>query len=222
MLEAHHEDVEISQGKAIIRGSPEQSVSLRDVAHAAHLAHDIPAEHDPGLHEKEIFDPVEITYAHSTHVAVVEIDPETGELTFHRYAVSHDCGTTINPLIVGGQVVGGVAQGIGGTIYEDLVYSDEGQLGTTTFMDYLIPTATEIPPITLGHTETPSPHVPGGMKGAGEGGAIAPPAAIANAVEDALSPLGVKITETPLTPAAVWQLIQDARAASAAPRTPTA
>jgi carbon-monoxide dehydrogenase large subunit len=212
MLEAHHEDVEISEGKAIIRGSPEQSVSLRDVAHTAHLAHDIPAEHDPGLYEKEIFDPVEITYAHSTHVAVVEVEPETGELTFHRYVVSHDCGTTINPSIVGGQVVGGVAQGIGGTIYEDLVYTDEGQLGTTTFMDYLIPTATEIPEITLGHTESPSPHVPGGMKGAGEGGAIAPPATIGNAVEDALSPLGVKITETPLTPSAIWQLMQDARA----------
>ena len=212
MLEAHPEDVEISGGKAIIRGSPERFVELADVAHAAHLAHDIPDDHVPGLTEAETYDPPAMTWAHAAHIAVVEIEPETGDLSFHRYVVSHDCGTAINPAIVDGQVVGGIAQGIGGTIYEDLVYSEEGQLGTTSFMDYLIPTATEIPFVHTGHTESPSPLVPGGMKGAGEGGTIAPPAAVANAVEDALWHLGVRITETPLTPATIWGLIQDARA----------
>jgi carbon-monoxide dehydrogenase large subunit len=142
---------------------------------------------------------------------VVEVEVETGALRFHDYVAVHDCGTVINPMIVEGQMVGGIAQGIGGAVFEELVYTEEGQLATTSFMDYLVPGAAEMPEVKLDHTETPSPHVPGGMKGAGEGGAIAPPAAVANAVDDALVPLGVSITETPLTPAKLWQLIQDAR-----------
>jgi aerobic carbon-monoxide dehydrogenase large subunit len=212
MLEAHPDDVEVSEGRVFVRGSSDRAIPVAKVAEAAHLAHDLPEGVTPGLAEQEAYDPLNLAFAFATHATVVEVDIETGRLTFHEYAVVHDCGTVINPMIVEGQMVGGVAQGIGGTLLEELVYTDEGQLATTSFMDYMIPTAVEIPDVALDHTETPSPHVPGGMKGAGEGGAIAPPAAVANAVEDALHPLGVSITETPLTPAKLWQLLDAAAA----------
>jgi carbon-monoxide dehydrogenase large subunit len=210
MLEASPDDVDVAGGAVFVRGSADRAISVARVAHEAHLAHDLPEGMAPGLEERESFDPENLTFAYATHVAVVEVDPETGRVSFHRYAVVHDCGTLINPMIVEGQMVGGIAQGVGGALLEELAYTDDGQLATTSFMDYLLPTAAEVPEVVLDHTETPSPHVPGGMKGAGEGGAIGPPAAIANAVEDALAPLGVKVTETPLTPAGVWRLIQAA------------
>ena len=142
---------------------------------------------------------------------MVEVDVDTGGIKFHRYVVVHDCGTLINPTIVEGQVHGGIAQGLGGTLLEDFVYTDSGQPLATSLMDYLLPGATDMPMLEVEHSETPSPNTPAGIKGMGEGGAIAPPAAIANAVDDALAPLGVKVTETPLSPSAVWQLIQEAQ-----------
>jgi carbon-monoxide dehydrogenase large subunit len=215
MLEAHHDDVEVAEGRAFIRGAPDRVTPIAKIAEAAHLAHDLPDGHAPGLVEQEAYDPPGITFAYATHVAVVEIDPDTGGLAFHRYAIVHDCGTAINPMVVDGQVIGGVAQGIGGAVLEELVYTEDGQPATTSFMDYLLPTAAEIPEVELGRTVTPSPIVPGGMKGAGEGGAIAPPAVVANAVEDALLPLGVEITETPLSPSRIWELMDAARTAGA-------
>jgi carbon-monoxide dehydrogenase large subunit len=146
------------------------------------------------------------------HVAKVDVDAGTGHVTLLGYLVAHDCGKVINPLIVEGQVHGGVAQGVGGALYEEMVYDAEGQLLTGSFMDYLVPTAMELPPIDTVHLEYPSPRNPLGVKGLGEGGAISPPAAIANAVEDALRPFGVKVTETPLHPARVLELIRRDRA----------
>ncbi len=130
-------------------------------------------------------------------------------MTLLRYVVAHDCGKVINPLIVEGQVHGGVAQGVGGALYEEMVYDEQGQLLTGSLMDYLVPTAMEVPPLETVHLEFPSPRNPLGMKGLGEGGAISPPAAIANAIEDALEPFGVRITATPVSPARLLALLHE-------------
>jgi carbon-monoxide dehydrogenase large subunit len=147
-------------------------------------------------------------------VAQVEVDVGTGLVRLLRYVVAHDCGTVINPLIVEGQVHGGVAQGVGGALFEDMAYDEQGQLLAGSLMDYLVPTATDLPPIETVHLEYPSSRNPLGAKGLGEGGAISPPAAIANAVEDALAPFGVTITGTPVTPSMVLSLIDAAVARS--------
>jgi carbon-monoxide dehydrogenase large subunit len=152
-----------------------------------------------------------VTYASAVHVAHVEVDAGTGYVRLLKYVVAHDCGKVINPTIVEGQVHGGVAQGVGGALFEEMAYDGEGQLLTGTLMDYLVPSATDLPPIDTVHLEYPSPRNPLGMKGLGEGGAISPPAAIANAIDDALAPLGVRITETPASPARVLQAIETAR-----------
>jgi carbon-monoxide dehydrogenase large subunit len=145
------------------------------------------------------------------HVAQVEVDPGTGHVRLVRYVVAHDCGKVINPLIVEGQVHGGVAQGVGGALFEEMVYDEQGQLLTGSLMDYLVPTSMELPRIETVHLECPSPRNPLGVKGLGEGGAISPPAAIANAIEDALAPLGVRITATPVSPARLLALIEAQR-----------
>jgi len=154
------------------------------------------------------------TWASAVHAAVVEVDPETGAVRLLRYVVAHDCGRVINPLVVEGQIRGGVAQGIGGALLEEMVYDEQGQLVTGTLMDYLLPTAMEVPAVTTVRLEFPSPRNPLGIKGLGEGGAIGAPAAIANAVEDALAPFGVRVTTTPLHPSRVLALIRDGRGRS--------
>jgi CO/xanthine dehydrogenase Mo-binding subunit len=145
------------------------------------------------------------------HAAIVEVDSETGKISILQYAIVHDCGTVLNSVIVEGLVHGATAHGIGAALYEEFVYNDEGQLLTTTFVDYLKPTAVEIPDFKCDHLESPSPFTPLGMKGVGEGGAIPAPAALVNAVEDALEPLRVHFRNLPLTPERVWQAIQSAR-----------
>ena len=209
MLEASPADLLIEDGRVAVKGATSRGVSIKEVAEQATLGHSLPEGMEPGLSAHEIYDPVGLTYAYGVHVVVVDVDPRTGLVDPLEYAVVHDCGTVINPSVVEGQIVGGVAQGIGGALLEELVYSPEGQLMTTSFMDYMLPTAGEVPPISLGHLETPAPNVDGGMKGTGEGGAIGPPAAFANAVEDALSPLGVTVRETPLSPDSVWRLANE-------------
>jgi carbon-monoxide dehydrogenase large subunit len=162
---------------------------------------------DPGLDVTAHYEPPPSTHANATHLATVEVDIETGQIKLLRYIVVEDCGTMINPMVVDGQIQGGVAQGIGTAMYEHAVYDENGQFLTGTLMDYLIPTAVDVPRVEIGHIETPSPYTPNGIKGMGEGGAIAPPAAIANAVADALSPFGVRVTEIPLTPERVLNLL---------------
>ena len=158
-----------------------------------------------------------MTYTSAVHVACVEVDADTGAVRLLRYLVAHDCGRLINPLIVEGQIHGGVAQGIGGGLLEEMTYDEQGQLLTGTFMDYLVPTAMEVPDIETVHLEYPAPRNPLGIKGIGEGGAISPPAAIANAVEDALQPFGVRVTEAPLGPSRVLALIAEGHARVAGP-----
>jgi carbon-monoxide dehydrogenase large subunit len=154
-----------------------------------------------------------VTYASAVHVALVEVDIETGHVMLLRYVVAHDCGHLINPMIVDGQICGGVAQGIGGGLFEEILYDASGQLLSGSFMDYLLPTCAEVPHIDLIHLEYPSPRNPLGIKGVGEGGAISPPAAIANAVEDALRTFGVCVREAPLSPERVITLIKQAQTA---------
>jgi carbon-monoxide dehydrogenase large subunit len=146
-----------------------------------------------------------VTYASAVHVAVVEVDPETGRVRLLRYVVAHDCGRVINPLLVDGQIHGGVAQGVGGGLGEELAYDAAGQLLTGSLMDYGLPRADELPFIETVHLEHPSPRNPLEVKGVGEGGAISPPAALANAIEDALAPFGACITEGPVTPFRAWR-----------------
>jgi carbon-monoxide dehydrogenase large subunit len=150
-----------------------------------------------------------MAWPYGVNAVVVEVDVDTGQVTFLDYVFVHDCGTILNPQIVEGQIQGGVAQGIGMTLYEELRYDPSGYPLTGTFMDYLVPTASEVPPLRLGHDETPSPVVPTGVKGVGEAGVIGSPSAIAAAVEDALSPYGVRITELPITPDKILRWVSE-------------
>ena len=161
----------------------------------------------------ETYDPVFGTTSSATHIAVVEIDPETCEVRVERFAVAEDCGRLVNPMIVDGQVHGGVAQGIGAALFEEIVYDGEGQIMTGSLVDYLVPSACEIPPMQVVHLESVSPTTLGGFRGMGEGGTIGAPAAIANAVADALAPLGIEINELPITPERLFRLIEAAQGA---------
>jgi CO/xanthine dehydrogenase Mo-binding subunit len=168
---------------------------------------------EPGLEARGYYAPAQATFASGCHAAIVEVDIATGNLTILRYVVQHDCGTLVNPTIVEGQIRGGVAQGVGGSFYERIVYDDAGQPLTTTFMDFLMPTALEVPEIEIGHIETPSPLNELGIKGVGEAGAIPVPALVAEAIDDALAPLGVRVREMPLDPDRLLRLIAGARRA---------
>ena len=213
LLEARPEEIELAEGKVFVRGVPARALSLGEVAAAANpLRFAMPAEWEgPGLEATRYFAPPRGTFSNGVHACIVEVDPETGMLGVHRYVVVHDCGRVINPLLLEGQIHGGVAQGLGGAFWEKLVYDAEGQPLSTTFMDYLLPTAMEIPALEIGHEETPTPLNPLGVKGAGEAGVIPVGAAIAQAVEDALQPFHVHITEMPLSPNRVRQLMAEAR-----------
>jgi 2-furoyl-CoA dehydrogenase large subunit len=152
------------------------------------------------------------TYGFIAEAVVVEVEIDTGQVKFLKWASVHDAGTVLNPMILEGQVMGSIAHGLGGSLYEEWAYDENGQCLTATFQDYLVPTAMEVPEIQIGHVETPSPFTALGSKGAGESSTMSVPATIGNAVADALSPLGVSINELPLSPNKIWQLIQEAKA----------
>lgn len=208
MLEAAEQDLELVDGKISVRGTPTRSVTTADVGRAAYLrAIDLPPEVDPGLEVIETYDPTAMAWPYGLNIAVVEVDPETCAVEILDYSNFHDCGTILNPMIVAGQLHGGIAQGIAAALFEELVYDEYGQPQSGSFMNYLVPSAVELPNFRLGHMTNPSPAVPGGMKGVGEAGIIAPPAAIVNAVEDALRPFGVTFSATPLTPNVIFQAL---------------
>jgi carbon-monoxide dehydrogenase large subunit len=195
MLEASAADLVIEDGRVAVRGSPSVSLSLGEIAAAA------PAGHlDIGEH----YDPEHTAYPYATHACVVEVDPETGAIEILRYVIAEDCGPEINPIVVEGQVHGATAQGIGGTLHEAMRYGADGQPVTGSFMDYLVPTACEMPAFDVHHLETPAPELRGGFKGVGEGGTLAPPGAITNAVCDAL---GVELNQLPLAPELVLEAV---------------
>ncbi len=208
ILEASAEDIELGGGRAGVKGVPQRGITLAELAkHAVFTAAgDLPEGEEPGLDMTHYYEPPPVTFPNATHIAVVEVDRATGAFKILRYVVVEDCGRIINPMVVDGQIAGGVAQGLGGAIFEHLVYDENGQLLTTSFMDYLIPSAADVPTIEIGHHETYNALVPGGFKGVGEGGAIAPFGAIANAVADALAPFNARASELPLSPERVYRL----------------
>ncbi len=207
MLEADPADLVLADGKVSVQGAPDRSVTLAEVAVSSYFVNSVRAEgEDPTLTATRFYDP-KATYSNGCIVVVAEVDPETGQVRLDRVVSVEDCGTILNPMIVDGQIHGAVAQGIGGTLYEHLVYDDQGQLLTGTFMDYLLPTATEVPPIQVEHLETPSPVTVQGIKGMGEGGLMASPAAVAGAVIDALAPFNPKVEELPLSPERILRAI---------------
>jgi aerobic carbon-monoxide dehydrogenase large subunit len=210
LLEAGPEDIEIDDGRVFVRGSPGLAVDLARVVHASMPTFARPGVAPPDFEASAYHHVPTVTYASAVHVAQVEVDVGTGEVKLLRYVVAHDCGRVINPTIVEGQVHGGVAQGVGGALFEEMVYDETGQLLTGSLMDYAVPKADDLLPIETVHLEFPSPRNPLGVKGLGEGGAISPPAAIGNAVEDALAPFGVRVTETPLTAARIVALLERA------------
>jgi carbon-monoxide dehydrogenase large subunit len=209
LLEANPEDLELAGGKVLVRGLPQRAVSFSELARAAvpGWASKLPADLEPGLEAAFYFVPPTVTWANAVHVAVIEVDIETGAIRLLDYAVAHDAGKLINPLLVDGQVRGGVAQGIGAALYEEIAYDQNGQLLSGSFVNYLLPGSMEVPKIKTVHLESPSPLNPLGVKGLGEGGAIAPPAAIANALADALRPLAPRVNVIPLTPDRVLELL---------------
>jgi carbon-monoxide dehydrogenase large subunit len=215
LLEAAAEDIVYEDGKFSVKGAPDKSKALGEVALQAYLAHNYPADLEPGLVATSFYDPPNFTYPFGTHVAVVEIDRDTGSVELLRYVAVDDVGNVINPMIVDGQLHGGIAQGVGQALWEGAVYDDGGQLVTGELMDYAMPRAHNLVSFELDRTVTPCPHNPLGVKGVGEAGAIASPAAVVNAVVDALGHLGVKHIDMPLTPEKVWRAMSDNRKAAA-------
>ena len=209
LLEAAPEDLDVAGGVVSVRGVPARSVSIRDVARVVHHRPEaLPESIDRALEVAARYRPADVyTWSNACHACLCEVDVETGMVWLRRYVVSEDCGVMINPMIVEGQIAGGVAQGIGGALYEHFVYDADGNPLTATFADYGLPSAVEVPTIEYGHIETPS-RLPGGFKGMGEGGAIASPSAVANAVADALAPITDGVTTFPLSPAEIVALVQ--------------
>jgi len=213
-LEAAPEDLALEDGRISVRGAPARGLTLGDVAAIATAprpGYALPGAMDPGLEASGYVHVLQSAYSNGAHAAVVEVEPETGTVRILRYVAVDDCGTMINPLVVEGQIHGGIAHGIGNALHEEIVYDAAGQLATGTLMDYALPRASDVPALEVGHVVTPSPLNPLGVKGAGEGGTLPAPAAIANAVADALAPLGVAITEMPLTRERLWRRIRTAR-----------
>jgi len=204
LLEAAPEDLDFGDARIAVRGAPGRALALQDVARVAHLeTHRLPPDVEPGLEATRFYDPIRGTFAAGSQAAVVEVDPSTGTLAIRRYVCVEDTGRVINPLIVEGQVQGAIAQGIGGALSEHLVYDAEGQLLTSTFMEYALPTAATIPPVELDHIEEPADNL-AGVRGVGEGGTLGPAAVLANAVADALAPFGIEVNDLPITPARLW------------------
>jgi aerobic carbon-monoxide dehydrogenase large subunit len=202
-------------GELRVKGTPTKAMALQTVAFEAFSAHDLPDGLEPGLAAQVTYDPPNFVFPFGTHVAVVEVDEETGSIELLDYAAVDDCGPQVNPMIVEGQLHGGIVQGAAQALWEEAVYDDDGNLRNPSLVDYCVPTAAELPSFKLDHTVTPSPTNPLGVKGIGEAGTIGSAPAVINAVVDALGPLGVTDIAMPARPERVWAAIRDARARSA-------
>jgi carbon-monoxide dehydrogenase large subunit len=212
LLECAAADLELRDAGIGVVGVPGAAVSLAQVAHAARPGwdHGRPQGIEAGLEETRYWEPPTVTWSYAAHVAIVDVDPEIGRVTIDKYAVAHDCGVVVNPLLVEGQIAGGTAQGLGGILFEDIAYDPEGQLLVGSLADYMVPTAGDMPEMVLVHQHSPSSLNPLGVKGVGEGGAVAPPAAIANAVSDALAPFGAEFNATPIKPEQIVKAVRSA------------
>jgi carbon-monoxide dehydrogenase large subunit len=207
LLEAHPDDVELADGRAVIRGTA-RALSYAELARTVHFRSSALKGLEPSLEATVHYtNPQPWTFTNGAHLAVVEVDVETGRVRVLKYVAVDDCGRIVNPALVEGQIAGGVAQGIGGALLEHCAYDAAGQLLTATLMDYAVPTAVDLPSFELHHLETPAPSIAGGFKGAGEAGTTGAPAAILNAVNDALAPLGALISDQPITPERVLRAL---------------
>jgi carbon-monoxide dehydrogenase large subunit len=204
------DEAQVDYVRGVFNG-PDSSLTLKEVAFAAWTAHNLPAGLEPGLEATFVYDPPNFSWPSGAHVAIVEVDTETGAVDLLRYIAVDDVGTVINPTIVEGQIHGGIAQGVAQALYEEGVYDDDGNLLTSNMLTYLVPAATELPRWELYRTETPSPTNPLGVKGVGETGAIASPAAVMNAVIDALAEDGISDINMPATPERVWRALEEVR-----------
>jgi carbon-monoxide dehydrogenase large subunit len=216
MLECDPADLEFTEGKFRVRGNPDGGKTMADCALAVFAAHDLPDGIEPTLDADAVYDPVNFSFPHGTHLCAAEVDTETGAVKIRSYVAVDDIGKVVNPMIVEGQVHGGLAQGIAQALFEEAVYDDDGNLMSGTFVDYTVPTAGDLPAFITDRTESPAPGHPLGTKGVGEAGTIASTPAVVNAVVDALRPYGVSDIAMPCTPERVWRAIRDASAGGAA------
>ena len=208
MMEVSADDLEWSEGAWRVRGDPEQAASIAAIAMAAHSGLDLPDGVEGHLDAETVYNPPNLTFPFGAYICVTDVDPGTGQVEVRRFIAVDDCGVRINPMIVEGQVHGGLADGVGMALMQAIAFDADGNCLGGSFMDYLLPTAVECPSWELGATVTPSPHHPIGAKGIGESATVGSPAAVVNSVIDALAPLGVRHADMPLTPAAVWSAIQ--------------
>jgi carbon-monoxide dehydrogenase large subunit len=211
LMEASEQDIEFANGSFSVRGVTESGMPIQEIAFAVNLAHNLPDGMEPSLDSDATFDPENFSYPHGTHLCAIEVDTETGFSKIRSYVAVDDVGKVINPLIVDGQVHGGLAQGIAQALYEEGVYDADGNLTTTTLADYLVPSAADLPTFQTDRTETPATTNPLGVKGVGEAGTIASTPAVVGAIVDALRPYGINDVRMPCTPERVWKAIQDAR-----------
>jgi len=211
LLEAPPEEIDFSNGVFSARNGSGATKTIQEIALATFAAHNVPDGVEPQIDSDATFDPANFSFPHGTHLCAVEVDTETGQVTIRSYAAVDDVGKVVNPLIVDGQVHGGIAQGIGQALYEEAVYDDEGNLLTTTLADYLVPSAADLPSYITGRTETPATTNPLGVKGVGEAGTIAATPAVVNAIVDALRPFGIRDITMPCTPERVWRALENAR-----------
>jgi carbon-monoxide dehydrogenase large subunit len=207
LLEVSEEDLEWEVGKFSVKGAPQKAVTTQDVAFAAYTNH--PQGMEAGLEAVHYYDPPNLTFPFGSYICVVDIDRGTGEVHVRRFVSVDDCGNIINPMIVRGQIHGGLTMGLAPALYEEISYDEDGNIHGGSFMDYLVPTAMEVPKWETFHTVTPSPHHPLGAKGVGESATVGAPPAIVNAVVDALSHLGVRHIDIPMTPDKVWAILEE-------------
>jgi aerobic carbon-monoxide dehydrogenase large subunit len=212
MLEANVEDIEVDGANYSVKGSPDKVKTIQEIAFALDLGFSLPDTMEPYLDETVYHDTPNCTWPFGTHIAVVEIDEATGKVDLVRYVAVDDVGKKINPMIVDGQLHGGIVQGVGQALWEGAIYGEDGQLQSGSMLDYALPRAAWLPNLELDETVTPSPVNPLGVKGVGEAGAIASTAAVANAVIDALSPFGIRHLDMPYTAQTVWRAMRDAKA----------
>ena len=211
LLEASVEDMDYEDGKFFVKGSPDKAKTIQDIALMANVAWDLPEGMEAGLEASTFYDPPNFVFPYGAHLAVVEVDADTGHVELTGYTALDDCGPQINPMIVEGQVHGGIVQGVGQALWEEAAYDESGQLVTGSMLDYALPRADRLPELDVISTVTRSPHHPLGVKGIGEAGTIASTVAVYNAVLDALKPLGVTRIDMPFTPERVWRAIQEAK-----------
>ena len=203
------DDLVFVDGRFSVKGVPRKRLTIKQIAQEAHRTGRLPKKMAPGLAAESQFEPSNFTFPFGTHICVVEVEPQSGRVELKRYVAVDDCGKVINPLLVDGQIQGGIVQGLGQALYEEVVYDEHGQLLTGSLMDYALPRAADLPRLNLTRTETPTPVNPLGIKGIGEAGTIGATPAVANAVVDALAPFGVTHIDMPLTPQKIWRLLKE-------------